>query len=82
MDVAIVPALTALTVLVLRVIAIAELFVRLRWQLRLQREHRYCLVALARTLPRGSRLDEIRPDGSELHLVIAHVVELTERPPR
>lgn len=82
MDVAIVPVLTVLTGLVLRVIAFTELFVRLRWQVRQQQAHHCYLVALAKTLPPGSRLDEIRPDGGELHLMIAHAVELTERPLR
>ena len=82
MDLVIVPVLTALTGLALRGIAIAELLVRLRWQDRQQQAHRCYLMALARTLPRGCRLDEIWADGSELHLVIAHAAELIERPPR
>ena len=68
----IVPVLAALAGLAMRGIAIAELFVRLRWQERQQHAHRSYLITLARTLPRGCRLNEVRPDGSELHLMIAH----------
>jgi len=82
MDPIIVPVLTALAGLAMRGIAVAELLVRLRWQDRQQHAHRSYLTALARTLPRGCRLDEIRADGSELHLVIAHAAEPTERPSR
>jgi hypothetical protein len=38
------------------------------------------LTGLARTLPRGCRLDEVQADGSELHMLIAHAAEPTERP--
>lgn len=82
MDPVIVSVLTVLAGLAVRGIAVAELFVRLRWQERQQHAHRAYLAALARTLPRGCRLDEVRADGSELHLVIAHAVEPTERPSR
>ena len=82
MDLVIVPALTALSALALRGIAIAELFVRLWWQERHEQAHLSSLAALARTLPRNCRLDEVRADGSELHLEIAHVVGPTERSSR
>jgi len=79
MGLLIVPALTALTSLVLRCIAAVELIARLRCQEQQQRAHICYVATLARTLPRGCRLDEIGADGSELHLVITHAAELTER---
>lgn len=82
MDPVIVSALTALAGLAVRGIAIAALLVRLRWQERQQCAHGAYLTALAQALPRGCRLDEVRADGSELHLMIAHSDELTERPCR
>lgn len=46
------------------------LWLRLRWQAQQQRErHRY-LVAIARTLPAGSYIDEGHPDGTWLKLTI------------
>lgn len=80
MDLIIVPVLTALTSLALRGIALAALIVRLRWQERQQRARICYVAALARTLPRDCRLDEVQADGSELHLVMTHAAELTERP--
>ena len=80
MDLIIVSTLTAFFGVVLRGIAAVELMTRLRCQERQQRA-RFCyILALARTLPRGCRLDEVRADGSELHLVVTHGAELTERP--
>ena len=63
-----------------RAIAVAELLVRLRWQERQRRADRSCLTELARALPRGCRLDELRADGSELHLVSAYAADPAERP--
>ena len=79
MDAAFIPVLTLLTGLALRGMALAALFLRLRWEVRQQQLHCRYLVALARTLPRGSWLDEIRPDGSELHLVIAQGIDLDRK---
>lgn len=79
MDPVIVSLLTVVAGLAMRGIAVVELFVRLRWQERQQRAHRAYLAALARTLPLGCRLDEVRADGGELHLVIAQAAEPTER---
>jgi Tfp pilus assembly protein PilN len=78
----IVSVLAALAGLAAQGFALAGLVARLRWRERQQREHRAYLTALARELPRGCQLDEVRADGSTLHLVIAHVAELTERPSR
>jgi hypothetical protein len=75
-------ALAAFAGLAVRGIAIAELFMRLRWRGRQQRAHRAYLMALARTLPRGCWLNEVRADGSELHLVITHLAGPTEGAPR
>jgi hypothetical protein len=80
MDPIIVPVLTALVGLAMRWIAFAELFVRLRWQERQLRADRASLTGLALALPPGFRLDELRADGSELHLVTAHAPEPAERP--
>jgi hypothetical protein len=80
MDPLIVPVLAALVGMAMRGIAIAELLVWLRWQERQQRAHRSYVTALARALPRGCRLNEVRADGSQLHLVIAHAAESAERP--
>lgn len=80
MDPIIVPVLTVLVGLAIRGIAAAELLARLRWQERQRRADRFSLTQLARTLPRGSQLDELRADGSELHLVIAYPAEPAERP--
>lgn len=82
MDLMIVPALAALAGLAVRGIAIVELLVRLRWQERQQHGHHCCLTALLRALPCDWRLDEVQAEGSELHLVIAHAAEPTERPSR
>lgn len=79
MDPLVMPALTVLAGLFIRGIAIVELLVRLRWRERQQRAHHSYVHALARALPVGCRLDEVRADGSELHLVITHAAELSER---
>lgn len=81
MDPLMVPALTALAGVAVRGIAAAELSARLRWQERQRRADRSCLAELARTLPRGCRLDERRADGSELHLVTADQAEPAGRTP-
>lgn len=82
MDPLVVPVLAAFAGMAMRGIAFAELLVRLRWQERQQRAHRSYVTALARRLPPGSRLNEVRADGSELYLVITHPAEPTERPSR
>lgn len=46
------------------------LWVRLRWQAQRQRERHNYLVAIARTLPEGSYIDEGHPDGTWLKLTI------------
>ena len=80
MDPIIVPVLTALIGVAMRAIAVAELLARLRSQERRWRADRSCLTELARALPRGCRLDELRADGSELHLVIAYAADPAGRP--
>jgi hypothetical protein len=82
MNPVIVPVLTALAALGVHGIAIAELYVRLWWRERQQHARRSYVTALACTLPRGCRLDEVQADGSELHLVIGNSAELTEGPSR
>ena len=80
MDPIIVPVLTALIGVGMRAIAVAELLARLRWQERQRRADQSCLAELARALSRGCRLDELRADGSELHLVIAYAAGPAEGP--
>jgi hypothetical protein len=80
MDPLIVPVLTALIGVAMRGIAVAELLARLWWQERQRRADRSYLMELARALPRGCRVDELRADGSELHLVIASAAGPAERP--
>jgi hypothetical protein len=82
MDPVIVLVLAALAGLAVRGIALTEVLARLWWRERQQREHRAYLTVLARALPRGCQFDEVRPDGSRLHLVIAPAAALTERPLR
>lgn len=80
MDPITVPVLTALIGVTMRGIAAAVEIARLRWQERQRRADRSCLTELARALPHGCRLDELRADGSELHLVITHAAEPAGRP--
>ena len=51
-------------------LSLLALWLRLRWQAHQQREHHHYLVAIARTLPEGSCIDEGRPDGTRLKLVV------------
>jgi hypothetical protein len=71
-----VPTLTALAGVAIRMIAYAELLARLRWQERRQR----AVVELARDLPPGCQLDELRADGSWVHLQAARMGSIAERP--
>jgi hypothetical protein len=66
-----VPILTTLVGLVVNGLAFAGLLARLRWQERQLRADRASLTRLALALPSGFRLDELRADGSELHLLTA-----------
>jgi hypothetical protein len=80
MDPIIVPVLTVLVGAIMRVIAFAELLTRLRWQERQHCADRSSLAELARMLPPGCQLDEMRADGSELHLVTPCLPVTAERP--
>jgi Tfp pilus assembly protein PilN len=82
MDPVIVPALTALAGVAIRAITYAELLARLRWQERRQRASHRALTELACELPPGSWLDELRADGSRLHLQAAPTFGPAERPSR
>ena len=66
-----VPALTALAYVAVRAIIYAELLARLRWQERRQRASHRALAELLHELPPGCQLDELRADGSRLHLQTA-----------
>jgi len=77
MDAVLVSALAGVAV---RGIAAAEQLARLRWQERRQRASHRALTELARELPPGSRLDELRPDGSRLHLQTARTASPAEKP--
>jgi hypothetical protein len=81
MDPVTMPALTVLAGLAMRAIAYAELLARLRWQERRQRACHRALAELARALPPGCQIDELRTDGSRLHLETARTASLAERPP-
>jgi hypothetical protein len=80
MDPVTVPTLTALAGVAIRAISYAELLARLRWQERRQRASHRALAELARELPPGSQLDEVRADGSKLHLQVARTASPAERP--
>ena len=53
-----------------RVTTAASQYLRLRWRIRHQHAHQQYLEALARSLPAGSRVEEVREDGSRLLLTI------------
>jgi hypothetical protein len=80
MDPVTVPVLTALAGVAIRAICYAELLARIRWQERRDRASRIALAELARMLPPGCRLDEMRADGSSVHLGTAHRPSPAERP--
>lgn len=61
---------TALVGLGVHVVAVVRQEVGLRWQARQEKERRHQLALLARVLPPGCRLVEVRGDGSEVQLVI------------
>jgi Tfp pilus assembly protein PilN len=79
MSTVMVPALTGLAGVAIRAIAYAELLARLRWQERRQRASHRAVAELARELPPGCRLDELRADGSKLHLQTASTASPAER---
>jgi hypothetical protein len=62
---------TTLSVMVTQVCAVLALRLRMRSQLRQSLARHYYVVALARTLPQGSRLREQDGDGSGFDLTIA-----------
>jgi hypothetical protein len=80
MDPVTAPTLTALAGVAIRAITYAESLARLRWQERRQRASHRALTELARELPSGSQLDELRTDGSRLHLQTARTAGPAERP--
>jgi hypothetical protein len=52
--------------------SVLALWLRLRWGVREEHAHHQYLVAVVRTLPPGSRIQERRADGSSLMLTVAH----------
>lgn len=62
---------TAVAALIVQGFALLALRMRLRSQLRRTLAHHHYLLDIARTLPRGSRLDERADDGSVWHLTIS-----------
>ncbi|MHA4816535.1 hypothetical protein ACXZ65_19495 [Streptomyces aculeolatus] len=70
MDPVLASVLMALVGLGARIVALAFQEARARRQDRQEQSRRRELAVLARSLPRGSRLDEVREDGSEVHLRI------------
>ncbi|MFE3279546.1 hypothetical protein [Nocardia sp. NPDC059239] len=55
MTATIVAAISALSI---HLLAFGRLWLRLRWRAKQQHGHRQYVVALARTLPAGSRIDD------------------------
>jgi hypothetical protein len=51
-------------------LSLLALWLRLRWQARQQQERHHYLVAIARALPEGGRIDEGHPGGTWLRLTI------------
>jgi hypothetical protein len=80
MDPVTVPALIVLAGVTVRAITYAELLARLRWQERQQRASHRALAELARQLRPGCQLEELRADGSRLHLQTTRTASPAERP--
>lgn len=64
------PLASVIAGLVLHAMTVAELWVRLRLRERQLRAAQSRIGALARSLPAGCSLTEVRADGSELHLAV------------
>jgi hypothetical protein len=54
-------------------LSVLALWLRLRWRVREEQAHCWCLVAVVDTLPPGSRIQERRADGSSLMVTVADV---------
>jgi hypothetical protein len=63
-------AIVAASGLGVRLTAAVNQYLRLRWQVRQENARRHTLEALARSLPWGSRLEEVYSDGTRLRLTI------------
>lgn len=70
MDPLVASMVVTVTGLGLRIVAAVCQYMRLRWRVRQEHAHRQTLVALALSLPGGSRLREVRSDGSSLSLTV------------
>lgn len=79
MDPVVASVLVTLSGFGMRIIAAIYHCLALRWRVREEHAHRQTLVALAQTLPAGSRLDEVRRDGSRVSLVIPRRPQQPER---
>jgi len=54
----------------IHVVALAGLWLRLRWRAEQQRGHHQYMVALTRILPAGSRVDALRDGGQRTQLTV------------
>jgi hypothetical protein len=64
------------TVVIAEALAVASVHLRLRARARLERTRQHGLADLVRGLPQGSALQDVRNDGSRLHLVLARPVDV------
>ncbi|WP_157110868.1 hypothetical protein [Nocardia anaemiae] len=67
-----------ITALGIHGIAFGGLWIRLRWQTKQQRVHRRYIVALAHSLPRGSRIDDLHGNGRRTRLTIGSTSKETD----
>lgn len=63
------------TAVVGSLLALGSLWLRLSWRVRHEQARRKTLVALARSMPRGSELEDHQADGSTLRITVG-------RPPK
>ncbi|WP_326733294.1 hypothetical protein [Streptomyces sp. NBC_01022] len=70
MDLFVISAVVAASGLGVRLTAAVSQYLQLRWRVQQEQAHRQTLQTLSRSLPRGSRLEEVYSDGSRLRLTI------------
>jgi hypothetical protein len=71
MDPLVASVVVATSSLGVRLVGAVSLYLRLRWRVRLEQEHRQTLEAMARSLPSGSRFEDVHDDGSRLRLTVS-----------
>lgn len=77
MDPLVTSVLMAVSGLGVQLTAAVNQYLRLRWRERQEHARRQTLEALARSLPRGCRMEEVASDGTTLRLTIS---QLPDRP--